>query len=221
MKLLLYCTKAKSYLYFAQESRTLMEIDNSFEGYKTTHKNVDDYLNGKIVAECDFEVEDLRIVDDDPLGAYWYETKTLSENEVLEKSCLTGDELFDYLGEGNEGYAIHIKNLHIFNEFKELSDYIHPFISCSNYEENNFKKSFCRNVCTHNKDGERLNVWCDRNENWLQPIKKAPQNMMRVELDDIKYILISIKPEWLVKILNGEKTIEVRKKVLKEMMKNV
>ena len=33
-------------------------------------------------------------------------------------------------------------------------------------------------------------------------------------------ILISIRPEWLCKILNGEKTIEVRKKVLKEMLKN-
>ena len=30
-------------------------------------------------------------------------------------------------------------------------------------------------------------------------------------------ILLSVKPEWLVKILNGEKTIEVRKKVLKEL----
>lgn len=51
-------------------------------------------------------------------------------------------------------------------------------------------------------------------------LSKAPQNMMYVELDDIKYILISIKPEWLCKILNGEKTIEVRRKVLKEMIKN-
>ena len=35
--------------------------------------------------------------------------------------------------------------------------------------------------------------------------------------DDIN-ILISITPEWLCKILNGEKTIEVRKKVLKRML---
>lgn len=225
MKLLLYCTKAKPYLYFAQESRTLIEIDNSFDGYKTTHKNVDDYLNGKIVAECDFEVEEICSEKLDTGVGYEPLFYTESIDDISKQSCLRQFEIENYLGcKANGevvGYAIHIKNLHIFNEFKELSDYIHPFISCSNYEENNFKKSFCRNVCTHNKDGERLNVWCDRNENWLQPIKKAPQNMMRVELDDIKYILISIKPEWLVKILNGEKTIEVRKKVLKEMMKNV
>ena len=33
-----------------------------------------------------------------------------------------------------------------------------------------------------------------------------------------KYILISIKSQFLRKILNGEKTIEIRKKVLKDML---
>ena len=181
MKLLLYCTKAKPYLVKR----------NIFAGVEPSYfilkENVEDRLNGKIVAECDFEVEDLRIVDDDPLGAYWYETKTLNENEILEKSCLTSDELFEYLGEDNEGYAIHIKNLHIFDEPRKLYDcLIHPKIEPRYYG------------CEH--------------------LSKAPQNMMYVELDDIRYILISIRPEWLCKILNGEKTIEIRKKVLKEML---
>lgn len=53
--------------------------------------------------------------------------------------------------------------------------------------------------------------------------KKAPQNMMRVysnigRYKCSQYILISVRPKWLCKILNGEKTIEVRKKVLKEML---
>ena len=203
-KLLLYCTKAKPYLEFKQIPRTLMDIDNSFEGYRCSWKRTEDdenfQLNGKIVAECDFEVEDLRIVDDDPLGAYWYETKTLSENKVLEKSCLTSDELYDYLGEYNEGYAIHIKNLHIFDKPRELSDY-------------------------YKFDG----IYNDIN-NW-KTIDKAPQNMMYAYdlISELgfsetynrhfeKNILISIKPEDLCKILNGEKTIEVRKKVLKEML---
>lgn len=49
-------------------------------------------------------------------------------------------------------------------------------------------------------------------------IKKAPQNMCRV-YDRLgnKYILISIRPEWICKILNGEKTIEVRKQIIKEL----
>lgn len=177
MKLLLYCTKAKP---------MLRKLDKYFLGKHTDNyywkkgQTVPYNVNGKIVAECDFEVEYLRIVDDDPLGAYWYETKTLSENEVLEKSCLIGDELFDYLGEDNEGYAIHIKNLHIFDEPKELSEYGMDFP--------------------------------------ISPIVKAPQNMMYANGIGERYILISIKPQWLCKILNGEKTIEVRKKVLKEML---
>jgi hypothetical protein len=55
-------------------------------------------------------------------------------------------------------------------------------------------------------------------------IQKAPQNMCIVRSYypkdySEKYILISIRPEWLCKILNGEKTIEVRRTVLKEMLK--
>ena len=53
------------------------------------------------------------------------------------------------------------------------------------------------------------------------PIKSAPQNMMKVKrVLQEDAILISIRPEWLCKILNGEKTIEVRKKVLKDMLNN-
>ena len=206
-KLLLYCVKAKPYLEYKQIPRTLMEFDNSFEGYRCSYKRTEDdenfQLNGKIVAECDFEVEDLRIVDDDPLGSYWYETKTLSENEVLEKSCLTSDELYEYLGDYNEGYAIHIKNLHIFDEPREITDLVLL---------NQYRKDL---------KGQQYNR-----------VKVAPQNMCLVDycvevfgkydctnhLLDSPYILISIRPEWLCKILNGEKTIEVRKKVLKEML---
>lgn len=185
MKLLLYCTKAKPYL----NDYRLMENCNQFVIMNKPYNN----LNGKIVAECDFDVEEIRIVDDDPLGAYWYETKTLSENEVLKKSCLTSDEIFEYLGEDNEGYAIHIKNLHIFDEPKELSDY-YGLIP---------------------KKVNTLNGSCYINES----IEKAPQNMMyAIDDNDNEYVLISIKPQWLCKILNGEKTIEVRKKVLKGML---
>lgn len=84
-------------------------------------------------------------------------------------------ELDDYLGCEDKGYAIHIKNLHIFDTPKDL-------IQCS--------------------------------------LLKAPQNMCYgFYKEDERVIVISIRPEWLCKILNGEKTIEVRKKILKEMIK--
>lgn len=211
IKALLYCTKGKPYLEYKQIPRTLMEIDNSFEGYRCSYKRTEDdenfQLNGKIVAECDFEVEKIEykhIKERDEFGILhneaWQEYRGLnitdSDCDLTSKSCLTADEIFDYLLNKN-GYAIHIKNLHIFDEPKELSEY------CS----------------VHYLDGGTIGT---------KLLTKAPQNMMRVveasyynfyyESSDIN-ILISIRPEWLCKILNGEKTIEVRKVVLKEMIK--
>ena len=54
MKLLLYCTKAKPYLYKTEKTM----IEKMFGDYHTQlNKAVlnDNCLNGKIVAECDFE----------------------------------------------------------------------------------------------------------------------------------------------------------------------
>ena len=206
-KLLLYCTKAKPYLEFKQIPRTLMDIDNSFEGYRCSWKRTEDdenfQLNGKIVAECDFEVEEITncgtsfmiMKYDDLQDNYRY------TNEIARGSCLDYNDLKRYLGTDN-GYAIHIKNLHIFDEPRELSDY-------------------------YKFDGIYNNI-----NNW-KPIDKAPQNMMYAYdiTSELGFsgtynrhfeedILISIQPQWLCKILNGEKTIEVRKKVLKEMLEN-
>ena len=188
MKLLLYCTKNKPYLIKCDD----WHLDNKKQDYYWKQKQVAPFqYNGYIVAECDYDVEEIRIVDDE-IWNWWYETKTLSKNELCEKSCLSEDEIYDYLEE-NEGYATHIKNLHIFDKPKELWNYVD-------------KDAFS--------------------------IEKAPQNMMYVfdeNIDEYEYdedgkllenkcVLISIHPEWLCKILNGEKTIEVRKKVLKEML---
>ena len=212
MKLLLYCTKSKPYLEYKQIPRTLMEIDNSFEGYQCNWVRTEDdenwQLNGKIVAECDFEVEEILYLPNpsefdranflpnewcyDYIGRYGTSNKGL-----LKRSCLTTEQLSDYLntksndkktfGKDTFGYAIHIKNLHIFDTPRELEEY-HSYIELLTL--------FRKNQITH-----------------------APQNMQYAYDDkEEKYCLISIRPEWLCKILNGEKTIEVRRKVLKEML---
>lgn len=191
MKLLLYCTKAKPYLYKPSSSRFL---------YTTTTENLEHKLNGKIVGECDFEVEEIFYQDGTleqaELGILGLRTKSLCEEDLLFKSCLSYKQLNEYLRDTSpNGYTIHIKNLHIFDEPRELSDY--SFIN-------------------------KFNAY--------QSVEKAPQNMMYVKqekyyennelktIKDINKIIISIRPQWLCKILNGKKTIEVRKKVLKEMM---
>lgn len=209
-KALLYCAKAKPYLEYKQIPRTLMEIDNSFEGYQCNWVRTEDdenfQLNGKIAAECDFEVE--KIFEDnfedarDGYVEHFYTLKSYDDFDegqkvLLKKSCLQKHELSNYLGFEN-GYAIHIKNLHIFDEPKELSEFY-------SIEE----------------VGGML---------FTKPLTKAPQNMQRVSInnwgyasynpDDIR-VLISIRSPWMCLILNRIKDIEVRKSVLNIMKGNL
>lgn len=189
MKLLLYCTKSKPYLIKYGNEYGYNQFDTSYckDEHKSDYEYGDTILNGKIVAECDFEVEEIYFKDGTmqqaELGVTGWRTNKLTEYELLEKSCLGYTELVNYIKE-DSGYAIHIKNLHIFDKPREL-DY---------YEDE-----------------------------WVDALKKAPQNM-RYCYDMISYdvtrknILISIQPQWLCKILNKEKNVEVRRVVLKEML---
>ena len=161
MKLLLYCTKSKPYLFPMKENKPF-ELNSKCSKYGS--------LNGKIVGECDFEID----------RAYPFHHWC---KELQEGTCLTRDEVLNYLDSKNKEfsnpkiqrgvYAIHIKNLKIYDTPKTI-------------------------LCH----------------------KKAPQNMMAVYVlpKNERKILISIRPQWLCKILNGEKTIEIRKKVLKKML---
>lgn len=203
IKALLYCTKAKPYLncdYGLYDSESY--FPEHFIYLANKKDECSEVANGKIVAECDFEVEEIKKVNYD----FMLFTNTLGIEKLINKSCVGYFELFEYLKPNWDkeddlqnldtvGYAIHIKNLNIFDSPKFLEGF-------------------------------------DDNEG--HTLRKAPQNMckvLRVKIGDYDYkdlnsksyepyILISIKPEWLCKILNGEKTIEVRKKVLKEMLKN-
>lgn len=183
MKLLLYCTKGKN-----KYDRLVSDehYGKPFYLYGAITENFES-LNGKIVAECDYDVEEITncgtsfmiMKYDDLQESYKY------TNEIARGSCLDYTDLRRYLGTNN-GYAIHIKNLHIFDEPRELRFYYQKY----------------------------------KNDKHLYNVEKAPQNMMKViGKQGDEYILISIRPEWLCKILNGEKTIEIRKKVLKEMLK--
>ena len=180
IKGLLYCTKEK-------KQKDLLWSNNLKhffldEAYNRLIDNLPKYLlNGKIVAECDFEVEEIYYLS-------WMNEKL--RERILKQSCLTDEQFSDYMGNKDTCYAIHISNLKIFDEPKELS----------NYHISYFNKEF--------------NMMREKH------IEKAPQNMCRAF--DIKdtYILISIQPQELCRILNGEQTILIRKKVLKEMLNN-
>lgn len=177
MKCLIYVTKSKSWLFF----------DKSINYYSLSNKKVDNDLNGKIVAEFDGEVEEITKVRnyyDMKPEAFdnLYYTKTLDCEQLSISSCMTTEQFDNYLKDKN-GYAIHIKNLNIFDKPKKLGMAHYTTLKSAN------------------------------------KIQKAPQNMCIVRSYYPKnyfekYVLISVRPEWACKILNGEKTIEVRKQVL-------
>lgn len=229
VKLLLYCTKSKTLLWKSKETARIRNI--FYIGTKEWFR--DELLNSKIVAECDCEkVEEIscccvpyrnknnlgyelfidkgvykvewsknNIVGEEPEnykdeGVVFERSdryiETMFKNDDLEKMCLSPQELLDYLKLGNKGYAIHLSNLKIFYKPYQLDDFF----------------------------------LLGRNGN-VHVLEKAPQNMCNVSFKYVSlkeeehirndYILISIRPEWLCKILNGEKTIEVRKQIVKEL----
>ena len=184
LKLLWYCTKSDLKLYKTRDGdyTTMKAKDNMF-GYEE--------LNGKIVTMSDFNVMNIYgniNKDNQP----YYEVHSwclFHEDWITEKSRLNHDKLVKYLGayKGLVGHAIYIKDLEIFKEPKELSDF---------YKVDKTKETEpARNL------------------------KKAPQNMCYAfDCYGNKYVLISVRPEWLCLILNGIKDVELRKKVLKEML---
>lgn len=229
MKLLFYCTKAKygfsvGHLRFNKNDLTLDPDTNKYRCddscYIMCAKNEyteNNFLNGKIVAECDcekveyFEMEyhhDNQVlqsiskhdlIESEEWGEDCFKRIISNENTdeeisncyLLKESCLSFDELGDYVCPKNginDFYVLHLSNLKIFDKLKKLNDY---------------------------------------------GLKKAPMNMCfkryPVPYDnelggweiDRETIIISVRPEHLCKILNGEKTIEVRKQILKELKKEV
>ena len=201
MKALLYCTKSKPYLIESPE--WIVSIGKPKYIVSKDKTYIDDLVrNGKIVAECDFEVEEIT--------TRWgeFETEKYSELSLQDNSCLTHQELCTYFGKlrnmcgGSKhcGYAINIENLKIFNEPKELGDYM-----SGNDKELAAAKVF-------------HNFFFNSYSQFAPQLTKAPKNMKIVSSDGYdKKVLIPVDSELMCKILNEECTIIVKKKILKGM----
>lgn len=137
--------------------------------------------NCKVVARfwCD-KVEKHNETTKDWLCRSLYEMKVFAD--LCDKACVDEVKMHLY-AKGKPIYAIHISKLEIFDKPKELSEFKHPYVHCSMACDNNFEKSFCRNYCSHNQDGERLAVWCDRDDKVGDTLTKAPQSWQYVEVE--------------------------------------
>lgn len=123
--------------YYAKErggcyAKDKLDDDTSFEFAKGIKP-----LNGKVVGRFVLkEVEAInlpytRFGTKEPVGCEAerkLQTKTMDEPMLLEASCLTEEEIYEYLRFSKEpyGYAWHIDDLEIFPTPKELKDFKRP-----------------------------------------------------------------------------------------------
>ena len=150
---LIYCTKAKPYVY--QDYATNEDGYTYLGGYGLTDwDNEACIVNGKVVAQ--FEINnidsyDFKIYNAEyfGLGNIIYSVKPFPKR-VCSSSCLTYEQIKKYSG-GKNIHAIHISNLKAFDKPKELGDF--SCVEYGIYGAWHFLKS---------------------------PISRAPQNMMAV-----------------------------------------
>ena len=118
-------------------------------------------FNGKVVAK--FTLNKWETITYD--STY----KLFKLNDVLQKSCLTEYELFDYL-KGKVGYAWHISNLEIFDRPRELSEFKHWIFykECSKcpYGKSDNDYGLCSQCCE------------------IKPVIKAPQSWQFIEVEE-------------------------------------
>ena len=103
-------------------------------------------LNGKVIASfwCD-NVEEIK---------WELPNKLIFPKNMLENACLSGEELYKYLGEKG-GYAIHITKLEILDKPKEISEFRYAVCPKTNCEYCKYNKTvegdlYCtRKTLTH------------------------------------------------------------------------
>lgn len=115
----IYCTKEDSLgrikelpkdRYFVDCVETPQDFAKMDSGYDG---------KGKVVAK--FTLNKVELIRPIALGSF-LKTSTLENKEILDKSCLTENEIRRYLT-NMYGYAWHISNLEIFDRPKELSEF--------------------------------------------------------------------------------------------------
>ena len=201
MKVLLYCTKATPMLGYSKGNGFGTDLgEYCLATFRERHW-IDVILNGKVVAS--FELNKVDLIKN--YGSSFRIDDEAYTNFIARQSCLRFDDLKKYLG-NKDGYAWHIGNLNVFDEPVELGELV---------SYNELKRVM------HPTDNDldttllRLEAFNGNLKGYF--LTKAPQSYQYVYYKGEKCLLLSVKSEWVYKILNGEKTIEIRKTLPKEV----
>lgn len=94
----------------------------------------------------------------------------------LEKSCLTYDEIANYIGANENGYAWHISDLNIYDKPKELGEFI---TVCKTYYSDNDDKCWgCPNLRVIDGNKEAYQGNCISRH---KPLTRPPQSWFYIE----------------------------------------
>jgi len=200
-KVLLCCKNKKPQLVKHYEGTCGFSINNIAKSKWELSEYEQIELNGKVAIKCDFEVEKIEN-NVNGFGDYklpYFETNTLTGKEIEERSCLSYGELKGRLQKdgngfyGYSGYAIHIKKMQIFEKPKDIDQYF------TKPKKMNTLQGF-----------SYVSVSIDN----------VPKNMIyAIDDKEKECFIISVSPEEMYRIANGEQTLLVRRTVLKEMLK--
>ena len=147
-------------------------------------------LNGKVVAEFTLNKVDLLV---DVGGGIHFADKDYNlkdQNELLKKSCLKEEDIYNYLGRRkdnkaffNDGYAWHIDNIKIYDKPKELSEF-RKDLDCDDYPCNKGGKgSDCKYYYYDISEGcSACGIDFDGEHCIYKTIKRPPQSYMYVML---------------------------------------
>ncbi len=138
-KAYIYCTNTPKY-HHLYDLRYINKNNSKIKLGCVQHNKdslvADGYMNGKVIGEfvCD-KIEKFDV----PYPA-WDKSYL---KDILEKSCLTYNDLHSYIGSGNSGYGWHISDLKIYDypiEFSDFSYYCSSATKCkiAHYQKDDF-----------------------------------------------------------------------------------
>lgn len=133
----------------------------------TGGKSYAEFLTARVIGEfvCD-RIEEIGF------SPYNHGEYICQDQSFIEQSCVSFDQMFDYLGE-EYGYGWHISDLIIYDKPKALSEFK---IFCKNYYEGN-----CED-CKYFIDGRGYEFdESDCGCNGLKPLERPPQSWCYVE----------------------------------------